>query len=125
MPATQEVAMIRLSRTAPWNKDLRGGRIRYIQVGDLKFTAELEGGIWSVWQVGDDGLPVGWRECGVRDEMFVAHAFNQQQVRLAIEMRLGGKTADEIRIAMVTSPRVGTGRSHPKNVAARSNWRAR
>lgn len=117
--------MIRLSRTAPWNKSLRDWRTRYIQIGDLKFTAELEGGIWSVWQVGDDGLPLGWKDHGIRDEMFVAHAFNQPQVRLAIEMRMDGRGEDEIRSAMVMTPRVGTGRNHPKNVEARRNWRTR
>lgn len=125
MPATQEAAMIHLHRKAPWNTSLRDWRTRYIQVGNRKFTAELDGGIWSVWEVGDDGLPLGWREHGVRDEMSVALAFNQQQVRLAIDLRLGGKNEDEIRKAVHAAPRLGTGRNHPKNVEARRNWRTR
>lgn len=115
--------MIRLSRSAPWNPNLRNSRIRYIQAGDRKFTADLEGGIWSVWECDETGHALGWRTLDI-EAAFVALAFNQAQVRLAIQMRLDGKTEDEIRKAVHRAPRPGTGRNHPKHVARRRGWTA-
>jgi hypothetical protein len=57
--------------------------------------------------------------------MFVALVFNQAQVRLAIQMRLDGKTEDEIRQAVHQAPRPGTGRNHPSHVARRRGWTGR
>lgn len=113
---------IRLSKVAPWNAQVRRTyRQWYTQVNGRRFVIEADSldALWTVWEVDHNGR-VADPEAG-----FVAHAFNLATARLAIEMRTAGKTEAEIREAMLTTPRVGTGRNHPKHVAHRNAWRNR
>lgn len=114
--------MIRLSKTAPWNAQVRRTyRQWYAQVGERRFAIEADSldALWVVWEVDHNGRVVN------PETDFVAHAFNLATARLAIEMRVAGKSEDEIRTATLTAPRVGTGRNHPKNVAARKAWKSK
>lgn len=108
-----------LSQRAPWNSALRNPyRTRYTLVGGRRFIAESErlDDLWTVWEVDEDGRVVK------PDTDFVAHAFTLALVRLAVQMRVAGKTEDEIRTAMITTPRPGTGRNHPRHVERRRSW---
>lgn len=125
-----------LHRSALWNPALpSGGRHSYTQVDDRKFHAERSGGMYTIYQVGDDGITLGWEtardEHGLTDlaklaaitsAAFVATAFNRPQVRLAIQLRLAGKTEDEIRVAVHLLGSAGTGRNSPGNIARRRAW---
>lgn len=107
-----------LHRSAPWNDELHAGNIRYTQVGDRKYTASPDGGVWNVWVVDAEGLPRdadGTFDAG----MFVVIAFNLAQVRAAIDLHGAGQTTEEIQDFILAMPRVGTGRNHPRNVARR------
>lgn len=94
-------------------------RTRYALVDGRRFKIESDrlDAPWFVWEVQEDGNVADH----ARD--FVALAFNLAHVRLAIQMRVDGKTEDEIRAAIAHTPRVGTGRNHPRNVAHRKGLR--
>lgn len=120
MSAGGTAPAVRLSQRAPWNARLLNPyRTRYALVGGRRFIAEAENlrDLWTVWEVDEDGRVVN------PDRDFVGLAFTLAQVRLAVQMRIGGKSEDEIRTAMVTSPRPGTGRNHPRHVERRKAWR--
>lgn len=108
--------MIRLSRRAPWNDRLRNPyRTRYAQVDGRRFLIESDSlrSPWFVWEVQHDGTIAN------HDRDFVALAFNLPAVRLALQLRVDGKSEDEIRAAVSTAGSAGTGRNHPRNVERR------
>ncbi len=110
--------MIRLSQIAPWNRRLRNPyRTRYTQHDGRYFKVEADrlDAPWFVWEITADGEPINdsW------DDAFVARAWNLPAVRRAIELRVEGKTEKEISAALRELPSAGTGRNHPRNVAAR------
>jgi hypothetical protein len=112
--------MIRLSQRAPWNDRLGNPyRTRYAQVDGRRFKIEADrlDALWFVWEVQHDGTIAD------PERDFVAIAFNLTHARLAIQLRIDGKTEDEIRVTIARTPRVGTGRNHPRNVERRRGWR--
>ncbi len=125
-----------LHRTAPWNDDLRGGgRDSYAQVGDRKFHVENNGGIYFIYEVGHDGLALGWeaaktrlgldreRHAEILDKVFVGLAYNRGGSRIAIQRYLAGDTRDQIDAAVRAYGKPGTGRNSPANVARRRGRR--
>lgn len=120
--------MIHLHRTAPWNSSLRPQyRVWYAEVDGRYFKVQSDPGrtvLWSVYEIDAEDDIIKQAADGF-DNSFVAIAFNLPQVRLAIQMRIDGKSEDEIRRAVIAAPSAGTGRNHPRNVAARKAWRQR
>ncbi len=114
-------ATVRLHQVAPWNKRLTNPyRTRYAQHGGryFKVSADSLNDVWMVYEIDhdDDILKQDI------DTSFVALAFTLAQARLAIELRVDGRTCNEISRALADAPRPGTGRSHPDNVARRQGF---
>lgn len=108
-----------LHQRAPWNARLpHTYRQRYAEVDGRYFHVEADSldAPWFVWEIDRDGGLLGGP-----DAAFVALAFNLPAIRLAIRLRVAGKTEDEIREVVARAPSAGTGRNHPRNV----EWRRR
>jgi len=111
--------MIRLSQTAPWNRQLTNPyRTRFTEHGGRYFKAESHHltDYWFVWEIDRDGEPLGDPK-----DAIVAMALNLSQVRLAVELRVEGKGTNAIRDALIALGSQGTGRNSPENVARRRN----
>lgn len=115
------MAGIRLSQVAPWNGRLTNPyRTRYAQHDGRYFKARADSldDVWMVYEIDHDG-DILKQDVATS---FVALAFTLAHVRLAIELRVVGRTEDEIRQAINDAPRPGTGRNHPRNVALRQGF---
>jgi hypothetical protein len=111
---------IRLSQTAPWNPRLTNPyRTRYAELAGRYFRVEADNlaAPWFVWETTVDDR--------IEDpnQALVAMVWNLRAARLAIQLRTEGKSEDEISEATSAASRAGTGRNHPRNVAARRNRR--
>lgn len=130
-PAPVQAEQITLHRICPWNRNLpRGGSNAYAQVGGRKFTVEGPD-VYSVYEVGDDGMPLGWTKAheggvtnkavlhAVLDDTFVALAYNRGGARVAIAAWLNGEDRTAIDAAVRAYGHPGTGRNHHRNVERR------
>ena len=114
---TTDPKTITLHQTAPWNDRLTNPyRTRYATVDGRYFKVEADSldAPWFVWEIDADDTAQAAQCVGI--------AFSLAQARAAIQARAAGGDEDAIEAAMSNTPRQGTGRNHPDNVARRQSW---